>query len=224
MLGPATKFSAARRWGDAYEQRLLELQALRLLTDEDVVAVYHEHREAAPVDDIIVERRSLLEAFQAKHSADPHGVYTYEQLLGTSPSPRESIVSIRDLFDGWRRLRSRRTDIIVHVYTNRSADTDLARILNNDRVALGVIEGQKGHKRRRAKLAAACGSPDDPEFALFLESLRFNLRRPSSDGLRGQLVADLDSKLGISDPSVVNRYVQFIERRFHERASTPITR
>ena len=214
------KISTARRKGDAYELHILALHCLRMLVESEIVHVLHEYRPALPVDDVVVESLNGLDCYQAKHAIDPHALLTFEDLIGDT----ELRLNIQRLKAAWESLAPRGKEVRLHIFTNRAAGPELAKILERDRIASVVVEN-KSQKRRRSRLKAASGISDENEFKKFLGSLRFDLRQRDLGQLRQHIRHDwLERRLGLDPEEAHPRLMFNIEDWWLEPRSRPINR
>ena len=214
------KISTARRKGDAYELHLFALHCLQMLVESSITHVLHEYRPALPADDVVVESLDGLDCYQAKHAADPHGLLTFDDLIGDT----KLRLNIQRLKVAWDSLAPRGKEVRLHIYTNRAAGPTLAKILDGDRIASVVVE-DKSQKRRRSQLKAASEMSDENEFKEFLRSLRFDLRQPDLEQLRQHIQRDwLELRLGLSPKAAYPRLMFDVENWWLEPRSRPITR
>ncbi len=174
-----TKPSAGRRRGDSYEMHLLALKCLEMVVDPQILQVRHEYRSILPMDDVVVESAARIDCYQAKHAGDPHALLTFEDLIDADS---ELGLSVQRLKLAWGTLKVSGKEVRLHLYTNRAADRDLAKILDGDRVDPDILCDAK-QRRLRSKLKRASGIEDEPEFKAFLGSLRFDLRQYNVDSM-----------------------------------------
>ncbi len=214
------KISTARRKGDAYELHLLALHCLRMLVESKIIHVLHEYRPALPADDIVVELTDRLDCYQAKHASDPHGFLTFEDLVGNT----ELGLNIQRLKLAWDNLKLCRKEVHLHIYTNRAADPQLAKILDGDQVA-SIIVDDNCQKKLRSRLKTASNISEEDEFKEFLRSLRFDLRQNDLEQLRQHIQHDwLEHRLGLDPKEAYPRLMFNVENWWLEPQSRPINR
>lgn len=214
-----SKPSAGRRRGDAYELHLLALKCLKMVVDPHILRVFHEYRPALPADDVVVESTGRIDCYQAKHAGDPHALLTFNDLTDADSELRLNVQRLRLAWDG---LKVSGKDVRLHFYTNRAADSELAKILDGDRIAPDVLDDTK-QCRRRSKLKRASGIEDESEFEAFLSSLRFDLRQYDVDGMAEHIRDEwLERRLGLDSPDVFLTFIYQVERWFLEQRSRPI--
>jgi DNA replication protein DnaC len=214
------KFSASRRKGDVYELHLLALQCLRMLVEPKIVHVLHEYRPVLPADDVMVESIDRVDCYQAKHAHDPHALLTFQDLVATT----DLQLNIRRLKVAWDQLRLYGKEVYLHIYTNRAADEELAKLLADDRILPAVIEDSM-QKQRRARLKAVAEIAEENEFKQFLRSLRFDLRQHSLDQLREHIQQHwIQHRLGLDPKEAYQRLMFNVEKWGLESQSRPIPR
>src|SRR5262249_1352320 len=143
------KISGPRRKGDIYELHFLALQCLHMVVEPKIMHVLHEYGPVLPVDDVVVESIDKLDCYQVKHAQGAHALLTFNDLLDTT----DLQLNIRRLKTAWDILRPYGKEVCLHIYTNRAADAELARLLEGDRILSAVVEGTT-QKRRRSNLKA----------------------------------------------------------------------
>src|SRR5258708_14030059 len=191
-----------------------------MLEDPTIQSVRHEPAEFDPAGDVVVESRDRIDAFQAKHAVSPHALLDLDDLL---TDDGEIKLTILRLWTAWRRYEDSKKPLFSHVFTNRAAGKNLAKLLDADRFAAKFIAG-KLQKIAYRKLRAAVGNPTDERFAQFLASIRFDLRQPGLDELRAQVhVEQIERRLGLPAMSAA-MFFEHVQTWDEARPSPPITR
>lgn len=215
-----TKISTARRKGDEYELHLLALKCLQMLVEPKILQVFHEYRPALPADDVVVETTERIDCYQAKHANNPHALLDFDDIV----SDTDLRLNIQRLITAWASLKSSGKDIYIHIFTNRAAGSELAKILDNDQVAASVLENED-QKRLRARLKSASGISEEDEFKDFLRTLRFDLRQPDLDALRQHIQQEwLEKRLGLNPADAYSRLIFNVENWWLESYARPIKR
>ncbi len=214
------KVSAARRRGDAYEEVVLGRECLRMLEDPAIQSVRHEPAEYDPAGDVVVESRDRIDALQAKHAISAHALIDLDDLLD---DPHKIKLTILRLWTTWLRYEDSKKPLFIHVFSNRAAGADLAKLLDGDRFAVDFIEGRK-QKTAHKRLRAAVENPTAERLGRFLRSIRFDLRQPGLDELRAQVRAEyVERRLGLPAMAAAVFFEQ-VQGWYEARRSTPITR
>jgi len=191
-----------------------------MLVEPKIIHVLHEYRPVLPADDVVVESIDKVDCYQAKHAQDPHALLTFQDLIGTT----DLHLNIRRLKVAWESLRPYGKEVYLHIYTNRAADEELAKLLADDHILPAVIEGST-QKQRRAHLKAAAEIIGEDEFKQFLRSLRFDLRQPSLDQLRTHIQRHwIQHRLGLDPKEAYQRLMFNVEKWGLESQSRPIQR
>ena len=198
---------------------LLALKCLEMVVDPQILHVRHEYRSVLPMDDVVVESVARIDCYQAKHTGNPHALLTFEDLTNADS---ELGLNVKRLKLAWDTLKASGKEVCLHLYTNRAADGDLAKILDGDRITPGVLDDTK-QRRLRLKFKRASGIEDESEFKAFLSSLRFNLRQYDLDSLAGHIRDEwLERRLGLDGHGAFVTFIYQAERWFLERRSRPI--
>ena len=215
-----SKFSPPRRKGDAYELHLLALHCLRMLIEPKIMHVLHEYRPALPADDVVVESTDRLDCYQAKHAEDFHALLSLKDFIGHT----ELRLNIQRLKVAWDNLKPYGKNVYIHIYTNRAADADLAKLLDGDQVLTALIEGS-AQKQLRSELKVQAAISDEGEFKQFLGALRFDLRQQNLEQLRAHVQQDwLQHKLGLNIAEAYPRLMFNVEKWAQESQSRPLHR
>ncbi len=216
------KRSHGRRIGDSYEKLLLAYWCLRMTIEREILWVRHEVRELEPADDIIVEYDTRIECYQAKHSANPHSLIFLSEL--TEPAKEGKLPLLGRLSKVWEGLWSGEKSVELHIYTNRAAGPDLGSILDGDQIEEKVLNRKK-KKTLYKQLVEAVSVSSAEYISDFLQSLRFDLRKPNVDELENEIKKVwLKERLGLEPENAYKLLLQHTNRWFLGSESRPIKR
>jgi NACHT domain len=218
------KISAPARIGNAYEFRLFVLSCLKMLSDSSIEHVRHEDSSAAPADDVIIEFQDRIECFQAKHAMNPNALLEIDLDAAELVEQVSNLhISLADLGKAWFSLQDKGKKIVISIFTNRAAGSELSFLLEGNRFKDEFIS-DSWQKRKRKKLQGKIGLSDE-DLTSFLGSIRFDLRQPNEEGLDEVIRYDwLQQKFGLTSSGVYGRLFAHAERWYLERRTRPIYR
>lgn len=226
-LNIPNKRGSSRRKGDEYQDfSALHIILQSYLEGEDFEA-YLEYEKVQSIDDIVVFSGKTIRGIQIKYAINNLDVYVLEDF-----TDEKSPVYFGKYAKGWKRANVDHPEfeVLVELFSNRSRDSKLERIINADgKFTSEFIDGKlrKAPKGFRDQLKIACGfeEPDaDKTFQEFLKAFSFQLGQRRLDDLKGYLEGEvLDHHLGISDRTVILELKKLIEKHAIE-LHEPITR
>lgn len=215
MVSEKSKAGSARRKGDEYQDVNALRLALEHYTQHKDWQIYIEYENVGNLDDVIVESKDKIEAYQVKYSVDPHGVYTLTDFVDPK-DPNKKRVYFKKFSDSWSLLVTKKPakQITCYLITNHSLDKELADLLSPDgRFVSEFIQGTQYKRPReiRDKLKEVT-QIDEENFKLFLSSFVFKIKNFSLADLEQYVKVNiLAHKLGISDSSIYYELKAVIE-------------
>lgn len=215
MVIEKSKIGSARRKGDEYQ----DLNALRLALEHYIqredCQIYIEYENIGTLDDVIIESKDIIKAYQIKYSIDPHGVYTINDFID-SGDPNKKRVYFKKFSDSWVQLTKEKSgkQVICNLVTNHSLDKELASLISPDgNFVQEFIQGKQYNRPReiRDKFKEVT-QLSEKDFKAFLSSFVFKIKYFSLSDLEQFIQVNiLDHELGISDRSIYHELKAVIE-------------
>lgn len=210
------KISANFRQANEYEKIIFGIMCLEMLHNDEIISVYHEYNEALPFDDVLVQCKDSIKCYQIKYTSDINGLIRYGDILNKSELNID-ISRYKTVFEKYRI----HFNISFHIFTNRSADEHLCKILTNDNFSIKFInKEEQTNKWNELKANSQINSNED--FIALLKSIRFNLKQPSLDKQKQELQNKF-FKLGLDENSF-NKYLNTLNDWWLESYTRAITK
>lgn len=210
------KVSANFRQANEYEKIVFGLKCLELLENQNLESVYHEYSEALPFDDVVLKYSNRIEFYQIKYSINTNGLIKYTDIL----NPSELNINIsryKEIYEKYKNYEN----ISFHVYTNRSADEELCKILSNNTLSIKFINNEI-QKKKWQELKDNSEIQSDDEFVGLIKALRFDLKQDSLENLNLKLRSRIIS-LGFNE-NIYLKYLNSLNNWWLESYTRPITR
>lgn len=210
------KISTNFRQANEYEKIIFGLMCLEMLYNNEVVSVYHEYNEALPFDDVVVKSTNSINCYQIKYTSDSNGLIKYNDILNKSELNID-ISRYKTVFEKYRTY----PNIYFHIYTNRSADEELCKILSNEKFSINFINN-KEQKNKWKELKGNSQIATSEDFIALLKSIQFDLKQASLD-IKKQELKNKFLKLGL-DENAFDKYLNALNDWWLESYTRGITK
>lgn len=193
------KISSNFRQANEYEKIVFGLKCLELLENPDIEAIYHEYNEALPFDDVVIKYNDRIDFYQIKHSTDTNALIKYND-IATPTELNIDISRYKEIYEKYKNYKY----ISYHIYTNRSADEELCKIISDNTFSIKFIRNEI-QKKKWQELKNNSKIQTNDEFINLLNALHFDFKQDSLENLKVKLRSCIIG-LGFSE----NIYLNFL--------------
>lgn len=210
------KVSANFRQSNEYEKIVFGLKCLELLKNQNINSIYHECNEALPFDDVVLEYNDKIEFYQIKNSTNTNALIKYTDI--SSPSELNINISrYKEIYEKYKNYKN----VTFHIYTNRSADEELCKILSDNTFSMKFIKNEIQKKKwQELKNNSKIQSNDD--FTNLMQKMRFDLKQDSLENLNQKLKSCIIN-LGFNE-NIYLKYLNCLNNWWLESYTRPITK
>jgi len=211
MVSDKSKVGSSRRKGDEYQDLAALRLALELYIWRQEYQLFIDYEKAGSLDDIVIERTDMVDAYQVKYAVNPHEVYVLDDF--TNPNSK---VYFKKFSDSWLSLKQQYPSkrLTLHLLTNRALGAELSRLITAEGYFLKqFVEGRKRKRPRQIRQELQTVTKlNDADFQEFLSCFLFRIRQPDLPGLIQYIQGNLlDHQLGLSNRSIYHNLKEIIE-------------